>query len=162
MTIHNSSQSHYHIIWLVTNQHFVLFKKKSLPLWKQTFHILKGLTQLWKSRRIYPKYMPKCSVGSTAHVCKFLLKKFTLCGRYWCLKFPPRKVYVTSFAAVKWKLRIWQRTFTQFWRCKYDFVYYSNVQRTFKDGKIKSTVLTRPHAMKRHKFTSPIGTNWDL
>ena len=42
------------------------------------------------------------------------------------------------------------------------FVYYSNVQRTFKDGKIKSTVFTRPHAMKRHKFTSPIGTNWDL
>ena len=52
--------------------------------------------------------------------------------------------------------------FTQFWRCKYDFVYYSNVQRTFKDGKIKSTVFTRPRAMKRHKFTSPIGTNWDL
>ena len=44
----------------------------------------------------------------------------------------------------------------------YDFVYYSNVHRTFKDGKIKSTVFTRPHAMKRHKFTSPIGTNWDL
>ena len=65
-------------------------------------------------------------------------------------------------AAVKQKLRIWQRTFTQFWRCKYDFVYYSNVQRTFKDGKIKSTVFTRPYAMKRHKFTSPIGTNWDL
>ena len=42
------------------------------------------------------------------------------------------------------------------------FCYYSNVQRTFKDGKIKSTVFTRPHAMKRHKFTSPIGTNWDL
>ena len=36
---------------------------------------LKGLTQLRKSRRIYPKYMPKCSVGSTDHVCKFLLKK---------------------------------------------------------------------------------------
>ena len=30
-----------------------------------------------------------------------------------------------------------------------------------KDGKIKSTAFTRPHAMKRHKFTSPIGTNWD-
>ena len=27
--------------------------------------------------------------------------------------------------------------FTQFWRCKYGLVYYSNVQRTFKDGKIK-------------------------
>ena len=34
--------------------------------------------------------------------------------------------------------------------------------RTFKDGKIKSTVFTRPHAVKRHKFTNPIGTNWDL
>ena len=32
------------------------------------------------------------------------------------------------------KLRIWQRTFQQFLRCKYGFVYYSNVQRTFKDG----------------------------
>ena len=31
------------------------------------------------------------------------------------------------------------------------FFYYSNVQRIFKDGKIKSTVFTRPHAMKRHK-----------
>ena len=31
-----------------------------------------------------------------------------------------------------------------------------------QDDKIKSTVFTRPHAMKRHKFTSPIGTNWDL
>ena len=43
-----------------------------------SFHkyLLKGLTQLWKSRRIYPKYMPKCSVGSTDHVCKFLLKNF--------------------------------------------------------------------------------------
>ena len=39
-------------------------------------NVFKGLTQLWKSRRIYPKYMPKCSVGSTDHVCKFLLKKF--------------------------------------------------------------------------------------
>ena len=27
--------------------------------------------------------------------------------------------------------------FTHFWRCKDGFVYYSNVQRTFKDGKIK-------------------------
>ena len=40
MTIHNSSQSHYHIIYLVTNQHFVLLKNVSLPLWKQTFHVL--------------------------------------------------------------------------------------------------------------------------
>ena len=33
---------------------------------------------------------------------------------------------------------------------------------TFKDGKIKSTVFTRPHAMKRHKFTTPMLRNWDL
>ena len=44
---------------------------------------------------------------------------------------------------------------TQFWCCKYGFVYYSNVQRTFKDGKIKSTVFTRPHAMKHHKIIGP-------
>ena len=36
-----------------------------------------------------------------------------------------------------------------------NFVYYSNVQRTFKDGKIKSTVFTKPHAMKRHKSIGP-------
>ena len=52
--------------------------------------------------------------------------------------------------------------FTQFWRCKYDFVYFWNVQRTFKDGKIKSTVFTRPHAMKRHKLIIPIFRNRDL
>ena len=45
---------------------------------------------------------------------------------------------------------------TQFWHCKYGFVYYSNVQRTFKDGKIKSAVFTRPHATKRHKTMSPM------
>ena len=51
---------------------------------------------------------------------------------------------------------------TQFWRCKYGFVYYSNVQRTFKDGKIKSTVFTRPHAMKRHKIILPMLRNGEL
>ena len=40
--------------------------------------------------------------------------------------------------------------------CKYGFVYYSNVQRAFKDGKIKSTVFTRPHAMKRYRIMSPM------
>ena len=50
---------------------------------------------------------------------------------------------------------------TQFWCCKYGFVYYSNVQRTFKDGKIKSTVFTRPHAMRRHKSMSPMLRNGD-
>ena len=39
-------------------------------------------------------------------------------------------------------------------KLKNGFVYYSNVERTFKDGKIKSTVFTRPHAMKRHKIMS--------
>ena len=50
----------------------------------------------------------------------------------------------------------------QSWRCKYDFAYYSNVQRTFKDGKIKSTVFTRPHAKKRHKSCGPVLRNRDL
>ena len=36
-----------------------------------------------------------------------------------------------------------------------------NDERTFKDGKIKSTVFTRPHAMKRHKSMSPIVKEWD-
>ena len=36
MTIHNSSQSHYHIIYLVTSHSL---QKVSLSLWKQTFHI---------------------------------------------------------------------------------------------------------------------------
>ena len=40
------------------------------------------------------------------------------------------------------------------------FNYYSNIQRTFKDGKIKSTVFTRSHAMKRHKM-SPMPRNRD-
>ena len=52
--------------------------------------------------------------------------------------------------------------FTQFWRCKYGFVNYSNVQRTFKDGKIKSIVFTRPHAMIRHKSTGPMLRNGEL
>ena len=51
--------------------------------------------------------------------------------------------------------------FTQFWRCKYSFVYYSNVQRTFKDGKIKSIVFTRSHAMKHQKSMSPMLKNGD-
>ena len=36
-----------------------------------------------------------------------------------------------------------------------------NVQRTFKDGKIKSTVFTKPHVMKRHKIMSPLLKNRD-
>ena len=57
--------------------------------------------------------------------------------------------------------------FTQFWSCKYGFVYYSNVQQTFKDGKIKSTVFTRrqpyyTHAMKRHKSIGPMFKNGEL
>ena len=52
------------------------------------------------------------------------------------------------------KVRFGSALFTQFWRCKYGFVYYSNVQRTFKNDKIKSTVFTRPHAMKHYKLIS--------
>ena len=33
-----------------------------------------------------------------------------------------------------------------------------NVQRTFKDGKIKSTVFTRPHAVKTSQVYK---SNWD-
>ena len=39
--------------------------------------------------------------------------------------------------------------FTQFWCCKYGFVYYSNVQRAFKDDKIKSTVFNPPPVVFR-------------
>ena len=46
--------------------------------------------------------------------------------------------------------------FTQFWRCKYGLLYYSNFQRTFNDGKIKPTVFTRPNAMKRHNILLPM------
>ena len=41
------------------------------------------------------------------------------------------------------------------------FLYYSNVQRTFKDGKIKSAIFTKPHAMKRHKMLNPLLRNRD-
>ena len=47
-------------------------------------------------------------------------------------------------------------------KCKYVFVYYSNVQRTFKDDKIKSRVFTRPHAMKRHNSIGPMLRNREL
>ena len=30
----------------------------------------------WKSRRIYPKYMPKCSVAFTDHVYNFFAQKY--------------------------------------------------------------------------------------
>ena len=43
-------------------------------LQRQKSRNLKGLTHLWKSRRIYQKYMPTCSVGSTNSVCNFLPK----------------------------------------------------------------------------------------
>ena len=36
--------------------------------------LLKGTNTALKSRRIYPKYMPKCSEGSTNYVCNFLPK----------------------------------------------------------------------------------------
>ena len=52
--------------------------------------------------------------------------------------------------------------FTQFCRWKYGFVYCSNVQRTFKDGKIKSTVFTRSHAMKRHKIMLPMSRKREI
>ena len=41
------------------------------------------------------------------------------------------------------KLWIWQRTFHA-------------IRALLKDGKIKSTVFTKPHAMKRHKSIGPM------
>ena len=55
--------------WRYTLLHMTLRSYRRAPARR-----LKGLTQLWKSRRICPKYMPKCSVGSTDHVCKFYPK----------------------------------------------------------------------------------------
>ena len=66
-------------------------------------------------------------------------------------------------------LRQWRKNFgfgsalfTQFWCYKYGFVYYSNAQRTFKDHKFKSSVLTRSHTMKHHKVVLPLLTRAPL
>ena len=46
-----------------------------LVWWKKRCGLgLQGLTHLWNSHWIYPKYMPKCSVGSTDYFCTFLPK----------------------------------------------------------------------------------------
>ena len=125
--------------------------------------ILKGLTQLWKSRRRYPKYMPKCSVGSTDDVCNFFAKNYWVMWKIlYRLKFPPKKFTWRHFRQWRKNFGFGSALFTQFWRCKYGFVFYSNVQRTFEDGKIKWTVFTRPHAMKRPKSISPMLRNTDL
>ena len=123
---------------------------------------LKGLNQLWKSRRIYPKYMSKCSVGSTDYVCNFYQQILSNVEDIGVRNFRQKRF-------TKRLLRQWRKNFsfgsalfTQCWCCKYGFVYYSNVQRTFKDGKIKSTVFTRPHAMKRHKSIGPMLTRAPL
>ena len=63
---------------------------------------------------------------------------------------------------MKETFRIWTALSTQFWRRKYGFVYYWNVQRTFKESKIKSIVFTRPHAMKRHMTILPMLRNREL
>ena len=55
--------SNLHISWYIIKFKQLLFQKG----WFKTHETawLKELTQLWKSRRIYPKYMPKCSLGFT-------------------------------------------------------------------------------------------------
>ena len=111
---------------------------------------LKGLTHLWKSR-IYPKYMPKCLVGSTDYVCKILGNEEDIDVR----NFHQKMVSVTVILGREENLRIWQRTSHAILALQIRFFYYSNVQRTFKNGRLKSTVLTRPHAMKRHKIKLP-------
>ena len=113
--------------------------------------LLKGLTQLWNSRRIYPKYISKCSVVSTDYVCNFLPKKYWVTWKILVFEISAKKGLRDVILGSEERIIFGSAIFTQFWRCKYVFVYYSNVQRTFKDGKIKSTVFTRQHSMKRHK-----------
>ena len=60
--------------WRYSQQLHSRTKQKQRRKYTRVSPFLKGLTQLWKSRRIYPKYMPKCSVGSTNYVCNFLPK----------------------------------------------------------------------------------------
>ena len=59
---------------LILSSTLCRFSRSKRSSYGECFRPLKGLTQLWKSRRIYPKYMPKCSVGSTNYVCNFLPK----------------------------------------------------------------------------------------
>ena len=44
---------------------------------------------------------------------------------------------------------------------KFRYLKVQTFKRSFEDGKIKSTVFTRPHAMKRHKMISPMLRNRD-
>ena len=122
---------------------------------------LKGLTSLWKSRWIYPKHMPKWSVSSTDYVFNFLSKILRNVEDIDAWNFRQRRFMWRHLGQWSKNFGFGSAIFTQFWRCKYGFVYYSNVQRTFKDGKIKSTVFTRPHVMKRQKSMSPMLRNGD-
>ena len=137
-------------------------EKNACENWCKLRICLKGLTQLWKSRRIYPKYMPKCSIGSTDYVCNFLPKILRNAEDIDVWDFHQKRFTWSHFRQWRKNFRSGSALFTQFWRCKYGFVYYSHVQRTFKDGKIKSTVFTRPYAMKRHMSISPMLRNGDL
>ena len=88
-------------------------QKKEIPFatLSSQFMCLKGLTQLWKSRRIYPKYMPKCSVGSTDYVCNFSPKILSNVEDIDVWNFRQKRFMWRHFGGVKQKLRIWQRTF---------------------------------------------------
>ena len=74
---------------------------------------------------------------------------------------PPKRFMRRHLGQLSKNFEFGSGLFTQFWRCKYGFVYYSNVQQTFKDGKIKSNVFTRQYAMKRHKIMSSMLMNRD-
>ena len=107
--IQTSSTPNWQVLWTVKYNDWLHAPKdpktrSSISNW--LLHIqscLKGLTQLWKSRRIYPKYMPKCSVGSTDHVCKFLLKKICVMWKILMFKIYAKKglCYVICGSEVK-------------------------------------------------------------
>ena len=63
---------------------------------------------------------------------------------YWCWKFPPTQVCVTSFGAVKKKLRIWHRTFHNSGAAN---MFLFTIQ-TFNEHSRMAELFTRPHAMK--------------
>ena len=64
-----------------------------------------------KNRWICPKYIPKCSVGSTDHVCKFLPKKYCVMWKILMLEISAKKGLCYVICGSNEKLRIWQRFF---------------------------------------------------
>ena len=99
------------------------------------------------------------SSSNTIFVHPFFRNMQFFVHAFFRLRFSPNHSFVHYFLPIHNPIF---RLFTCEIRCKYVSVYYSNVQRTFKDGKIKWTVFTRPHTMKRRKSISPMLRNRDL